>query len=50
MKCIKHQTSKEIRRVPNEEAQRLVGLENSAWRYTNKGAWKAAGRPTEEEK
>ena len=42
MKCIKFITGV-IRRVPNDEAARLV--KQGVVTFSSKGAWKAQGRP-----
>lgn len=44
-KCVESSKSKEVRRVSDEEARKLV---NNGWQYVSKSAWKQATRQPEE--
>lgn len=42
MKCIKNTRTSKIKRVSDEEAQKLT---KQNWKYVPKKEWKEAGRP-----
>jgi len=44
MKCVMHNNTLEVRRVNNEQAERLVA--NSDWRFVPKSEWKSHPKTT----